>query len=253
MPTRYARWLCLPFLLLTLACFAASDAYAKKVSIETKLGREGMLCVNCSNAITQELEYIDSLEQLVALKHQVSEALTQTAQQIRMAQQNIEQYANMVQNTARLPANLINQVSGEFTRLANLTSALRTQRGDMMALEQIYMNLFPEQSLFAELAGASPAMVEQANDHYEAEWDKWAANVEQATKATFQLSGLQLADLQQDPARFQSYMWMNCFPRRTGSKRRLWRAISLPRFMPWMPARFGNSWRRKCSRPWPPK
>jgi P-type conjugative transfer protein TrbJ len=76
----------------------------------------------------------------------------------------------------------------------------------MAALGQIFMNLFPEQSLFAELAGASPAQMAQANAQYEAQWNKWAANVDQATMATFQLSGQQLADLQQDPGRFQSYI-----------------------------------------------
>jgi P-type conjugative transfer protein TrbJ len=112
----------------------------------------------------------------------------------------------MLQNTAQLPANLVNELRGDFTRLANLSSSLRTQRGDMMAMEQVFMNLFPEQSLFADLAGASPAQVAQANARYEAEWDKWAANVDRATQATFQLSGQQLADLQQDPARFQQYI-----------------------------------------------
>jgi len=163
-------------------------------------------CVNCSNVFTQMMEYITSIDQLVNLRNQVSQAVTQTAQQIRMVQQNIEQYANMIQNTAQLPAHLVNELKGEFTRLANLSSSLRTQRGDMRAMEQIFMNLFPEQSLFAELAGASPALVAQANARYEAEWDKWAANVDRATQATFQLSGQQLADLQKDPHRFQQYI-----------------------------------------------
>jgi P-type conjugative transfer protein TrbJ len=123
-----------------------------------------------------------------------------------MVQQNIEQYANMLQNTAQLPSNLINELRGNFTRLANLSSTLRTQRGDMVALGQVFMNLFPEQSLFGDLAGASPEQVQQANVLYEEEWNKWAANVDQATQATFQLSGQQLADLQEAPERFQQYM-----------------------------------------------
>ena len=102
--------------------------------------------------------------------------------------------------------NLVNELKGNLTRLANLSSILRTQRGDMVALGQVFMNLFPEQSLFGDLAGASPAQVEQANARYEAEWNKWAANVDQATQATFQLSGQQLADLQQDTERFQQYI-----------------------------------------------
>ena len=163
-------------------------------------------CTNCSNLVTQALERVTSMDQLSALRSQVSEAMTQTAQQIRMVQQNIEQYANMLQNTAQLPMNLINEVKGSFTKLASLSSTLQTQRGDMKALEQVFMNLFPEQSFFADLAGASPAQMAQANARYEAEWNKWAANVDQATQATFQLSGQQLADMQQDAERFQSYL-----------------------------------------------
>jgi P-type conjugative transfer protein TrbJ len=123
-----------------------------------------------------------------------------------MVQQNIEQYANMLQNTAQLPSNLINELKGNFSKLANLSSTLQTQRGDMKAMGQVFMNLFPEQSMFGNLAGASKAQVEQANARYEAEWDKWASNVDQATQATFQLSGQQLSDLQQDAERFQSYL-----------------------------------------------
>ena len=163
-------------------------------------------CTNCSNLITQALEHITGIEQLTALHSQVSEAMTQTVQQIEMVRQNVEQYANMVQNTMQLPANLVNELKGNITRLASLSSSLLTQRGDMVALGQIFMNLFPEQSLFGNLAGASPAQVQQANARYEAEWNKWAANVDQATQATFQLSGQQLADMQQDPERFQSYI-----------------------------------------------
>ena len=163
-------------------------------------------CTNCSNLVTQALERVTSVEQLAALKNQVSEAMTQTMQQIEMVRQNVEQYANMLQNTAQLPLNLVNELKGNFTKLASLTSALQTQRGDMKALGQVFMNLFPEQSLFGNLAGASPAQMEQANARYEAEWNKWAANVDQATQATFQLSGQQLSELQQDTERFQSYI-----------------------------------------------
>ena len=185
------------YVILSIFVLSLNAAPARAVTVA---------CTNCSNMITQILEQITNLDQLATLRNQVSEAVTQTAQQIRMVQQNIEQYANMLQNTAQLPANLINQIQNEFTRLANLSSILKTQRGDMRALEQIFMNLFPEQSLFSDLAKASPAQVAEANARYEAEWNKWAANVDQATQATFQLSGQQLADLQQDPGRFQQYI-----------------------------------------------
>jgi P-type conjugative transfer protein TrbJ len=208
MPVQYLgttfRCLCLSLILLALLCLA-SDAFALSKT-EKALQREGMLCTNCSEFVTQQLERIISLEQLSQLRNQVSEAVSETAQQIRMVQQNIEQYANMLQNTAQLPAALVTQFQGEFSRLASLSSVLKTQRGDMMALERLFMNLYPEQSLFRDLAGASPAQVEEANARYELEWNKWAANVDQAAQATFQLSGQQLAELQQDPQRFQQYI-----------------------------------------------
>ncbi|GHV49829.1 hypothetical protein FACS1894168_0120 [Deltaproteobacteria bacterium] len=130
----------------------------------------------------------------------------QTAQQIRMVQQNVERYQNMLQNTMRLPETLLIELKGSLTRLAHLSGNLKTLRGDVVSLGQIFSNLFPEQSLFGDLAGASPEQVAQANARYEAEWDKWAASVDQASQATFQLSGQQLADLQQDPEQFQSYI-----------------------------------------------
>jgi len=163
-------------------------------------------CTNCSNMVTQALERVTNVEQLKTLMNEYKEAVTQTAQQIQMVQQLIQQYSNMLQNTAQLPSNLINEIKGNLTRLASLSSTLQTQRGDMTALGQVFMNLFPEQSRLGELAGASSAQAQQANARYEAEWNKWAANVDQATQATFQLSGQQLADLQQDTERFQSYM-----------------------------------------------
>jgi P-type conjugative transfer protein TrbJ len=163
-------------------------------------------CTNCSNMIMQALERITNMEQLSTLANDYQESITQTAQQIRMVQQNIEQYQNMLQNTMRLPETLLNELKGNLTRLAHLSNNLNTLRGDIAGLGQIFLNLFPEQSLFGDLAGASKEQMQQANARYEAEWDKWAETVDKASQATFQLSGQQLADLQQDPEQFQQYI-----------------------------------------------
>lgn len=163
-------------------------------------------CTNCSTNFMQALDRVTNVEQLSSLMKQYQEAVEQTRQQIRMVQQNIEQYENMLQNTAKLPSNLVNEMKNSLTRLANLSSTLKTQRGDIVALGEIFTTLFPEQSLFGDLAGASPQQTAAANARYQQEWDKWAKSVDQASQATFQLSGQQLADLQQDPERFQQYM-----------------------------------------------
>ena len=163
-------------------------------------------CTNCSNMLMQALDRVTNVEQLSTLANDYKESITQTAQQIRMVQQNIEQYQNMLQNTMRLPETLLNELKGSLTRLAHLSNNLKTLRGDITSLGQIFLNLFPGQSLFGDLAGASPAQVAEANARYEAEWDKWATTVDQASQATFQLSGQQLQDLQSDPERFQQYI-----------------------------------------------
>lgn len=163
-------------------------------------------CTNCSTNLVQLLDRITSMEQLQNVIGQYQENIEQTAQQIRMVQQNIEQYANMVQNTMQLPANLINEVKGSLTRLSILTQKLKTQRGDIVALGEIFNSLFPELNFLGGLAASTTEQVEAANAKYRAHWDKWAEAVDQASQATFQLSGQQLQELQQDATRFDQYL-----------------------------------------------
>ena len=170
---------------LALALFAA-PAHAITVT-----------CTNCSTNLIQLLDRITNVEQLTNAIKQYQEAVEQTRQQITMVRQNIEQYENMLQNTAQLPANLVNELKNSLTRLANLSSTLRTQRGDIVALGEIFTNLFPEQALFGALAGASPEQMEEANARYRQEWDKLAKSVDQASQATFQLSALQVQEARQ--------------------------------------------------------
>lgn len=182
-------------LIVALLWMGTTPAYAIPVT-----------CTNCSTNLVQLLDRITSMEQLQNVIGQYHENIQQTAQQIRMVQQNIEQYANMLQNTAQLPANLVGELQGNLTRLANLSSNLKTLRGDIVGLGQIFNSLFPEQGLFGDLAGASPEQVAAANARYQQQWDKWSETVDQAAQATFQLSGYQLDDLQKDAGKFQSYL-----------------------------------------------
>ena len=172
-------------LMCAVMCMFVVPAHALTVS-----------CVNCSNSLLQALDRATNMEQLSTLISEYHESITQTAQQIRM----------VLQNTAQLPVNLVNELKGNLTRLANLSGNLKTLRGDIVGLGQVFNSLFPEQSHFGDLAGASPAQVEAANAKYQQQWDKWSATVDQASQATFQLSGHQLDDLQKDAGRFQSYL-----------------------------------------------
>jgi len=164
------------------------------------------VCANCSTNLVQMLDRITSIEQLSSLLKQYDEAVTQTAQQIEMVRQNIEQYANMVQNTAQLPLHLVNELKGRLTQLANLTSQLKTLRGDVTSLAQIFNNIYPEHGLFGDIAGASPAQMAKAAEKYQAAWDSWSENVDRAAQSAFQLSGAQLDELQKDASKFQNYL-----------------------------------------------
>ena len=157
-----------------------------------------IFCSNCSNLFVQALERVTSLEQLSTLTNQYAEAIQQTAQQVQMVQ-------NMMQNTASLPGNLKGQLSGQLTQLASLTSTLKTQRGEMTALAEVFNTLFPEQSMFADLAGAGPAEIAAANKKYRDHWDSWSNEVDEASQATFQLSGKQLQEMQ-DAGELENYI-----------------------------------------------
>lgn len=74
-------------------------------------------CTNCSTRVTQAIEKATSLEQLKTLLKEYDEAIEQTAAQLQMVQQNIEQYTNMVQNTVMLPANIIRKISSELSKV----------------------------------------------------------------------------------------------------------------------------------------
>jgi len=133
----------------------------------------------------QALDRITNVEQLSRLWAQYEEDVVQTAQQIRMVQQNIEQYQNMLKNTDGLNENMIRRMVGDFKRLAQYLDKLKTQKGDTEALEQVYTKTFPS---YVEIEGVTTKTPEE----YQEGWEEWSRTVDQAALATFQLSGGQL-------------------------------------------------------------
>lgn len=173
----------------------------------TRATAKTFYCTNCSTSLVQALDRVTNMEELSNMVKQYSELVQQTEQQIRMVQQNIQQYANMVQNTLQLPQQLVSGLKDNFTRLAQLTSSLRTLRGDATGLAGLFTQIFPEQATLKGLAaGSSPEDVRKALEQYQSHWDTWSAEVDRASMATFQLSGQQLEDLQQDGQKFQDYI-----------------------------------------------
>ena len=146
-------------------------------------------CVNCSDNWTQQMDRITNLEQLKNMLSSYQEAVQQTQQQIALVQSNLQQYQNMIQNTINLPKNLLNQVKGQFNQLAQLTNKLNLQKGDYLALGQVFDEIYPRLEILKNItSGAGVKDVKEV-------WEKWSSEVDRAAQATFQLTGSQLKDL----------------------------------------------------------
>lgn len=162
-------------------------------------------CTNCSDRATQAVEKATSLDQLKTLLKEYDEMITQTSAQLQMVQQNIDRYANMVKNTVALPANLIRKISGELGKVARITSALNTMRNDVAGLGNIFDELYTAQDELKNLANMPRAMLGEGSMTYHTSWDSWSRRVDDSTRATFQLSGSQLQDLE-NSGELESYI-----------------------------------------------
>ncbi len=171
---------------LVLVLFSGSAGFAYTVT-----------CTNCSEKVTQMLERITNIEQLKTLLAEYDEAIRQTAAQLQMVQQNIEQYANMVQNTVMLPANIVRKISGELSKVSAITGALNTMRNDVVGLGKVFDGLYQTRAELKNLADLPRSMLGQGGMTYRTNWDNWSQRVDESTKATFQLSGQQLRELEE--------------------------------------------------------
>ena len=162
-------------------------------------------CTNCSDRVTQAIEKATSLDQLKTLLKEYDEAIEQTAAQLQMVQQNIEQYTNMVKNTVMLPANIIRKIAGELSRVGKITNALTTMRNDVMGMGNVFDGLYQTQGELKNLANMPRNMLSQGGATYRTNWDSWSRRVDESTRATFQLSGSQLKDLEES-GELEAYM-----------------------------------------------
>ena len=142
-------------------------------------------CWNCSENVTQALDRVTNLEQ----------AIQQTAAQLEMVQQNIQQYANMVQNTVRLPREVIRRISDKLSEAGRITAALNSMRADIQGRARIHEELYGTRDDLKKLANLPRNLLTQGVSAYHTSWDTWSDRVDRATQATFQLSGHQLKQL----------------------------------------------------------
>ena len=158
-------------------------------------------CSNCSTRTTQAIEKATSVDQLKQLAKSYAEELEQTEAQLRMVQQNIEQYANMLQNTKQLNPNLRSELKSSFIKMAMQQSALNTYRADIQALSEIFAEAYPN---YAELNNIVTSG--DGQEQYRQQWDNWSKEINRAEEATFQISGAQLEELQADSVAFDQYV-----------------------------------------------
>lgn len=163
-------------------------------------------CTNCSTGILQSLERVTNLKQLGELLKQVDQAILQTEQQIRMVQQGIERYANMVQNTVKLPQRIVGRVQGSFSRLAALGKQLSTLKGDAYALNQIFSATYAGRSALSDLANVPRDAYGEAAHTYNEMAGKWSEEVERSQREQFKVSGQQLDELEREAEELEQRM-----------------------------------------------
>ncbi|MDO5675859.1 MAG: P-type conjugative transfer protein TrbJ [bacterium] len=161
----------------------SAAALAAMITISYPATAPAVFCSNCSTVFQQVLEYATQLEELAELVVQTQEAIKQTEMEIK--------------NLEKLGKDLREKPLETMLDLANKTAKLNTYRAEENVLAQIFNELFPEQSMFADLAGATAGEIEAANKQYQRHYDEWSKAIDQATQATFQLSGRQLKDMEE--------------------------------------------------------
>ena len=110
-------------------------------------------CVNCSEMFTQAMDRVTNVEQLRNLIGSYQESIRQTQEQIALVQNNIQQYQNMIKNTLNLPANLIGEIKGQLAPLAQMVNQVNTLKGDVLAMTQIFDDLYPDSNALKNLGG----------------------------------------------------------------------------------------------------
>lgn len=150
-------------------------------------------CTNCSNKFMQSLDRVTNVNQLKALWKEYGESVQQTAQQVRMVQQNIEQYANMVHNTVSLPVDTMNRMVGDFNRLSGYVEKISARTGEINTMKDLYNTFYAKQSALRGVVRTA-----EGTKNYSNMWDRWSGEVDRAAEATFKLTGNQLADLREN-------------------------------------------------------
>jgi P-type conjugative transfer protein TrbJ len=163
-------------------------------------------CTNCSDRFTQILERATSIEELQVIYDDYAQSIQQTEHQLQIMLTEINQYNNMLQNTMKLPARLVNNITGDFGRLLQVTRRIEVQADELTALGDIFEGIYMNDDFFQGIAGAGRADRDLTNASYKQQREKWEQEINRAEKSLFKLSGQQLNDLINDGEAFEEHM-----------------------------------------------
>ena len=172
----------------TLSALAISLSIGIGILVLNPPQAEAIFCSNCSQEVMEILRHVETIAQM-------AEEIAKLEQQVSMMEQNLKQLPNSLKN---------NPVDG-LNKLARLVGEADTLRADQNTMIQVFNELYPDQSQFAQLAGASDAEIEAANVKYQRNYDNWSAKLNTATKAVFQVSARQLQEMADD-GQLESYV-----------------------------------------------
>ena len=149
-------------------------------------------CTNCSNQFTQALDRITNIRQLEQLVFQYKEDIQQTAHQMTMVKQNIEQLADMARNTKNLDSSVLVALKHRCIELVGFVTRTAHQRGEADTLIRIYQTLYPT---YDEMGRLVRHDTPEANAEALRRYQDWSNQVDGAVMATFRMSGSQLEEL----------------------------------------------------------
>lgn len=163
-------------------------------------------CVNCSDQLTQGLMHATNLEQLAEMVAIYEENVQQTIQQIELVANAVKQYENMVKNTIKLPAQMVNSVVGPFKDLADTVLGLQGMIGDVAAIGDLVEQIYGNPDFLKGVATAGRMSQPQKNSEYHAKVAEWSAQIETGCESVFKLTGEQLKRLTEDGDAFNDHV-----------------------------------------------
>lgn len=177
---------------------------------------KAVYCTNCTREFKEMLRHATDITEFVSqtktmleqlgidtdslaeLFIQTEEALKQTAELVIQSEEAIKQTEMQIKNLEQLGDDIKNRPLEVLMRLAKKTNEMKTHREEANVLIQVFNELYPEQSEFADLANAGQEEIDAVNQIYQEHYDKWSEAINDATEATFQVSGDQLKELGDD-------------------------------------------------------